>query len=105
MYNTLKTVYGKTLNFQDTIPAIISITYAGLRTIVTPVYTRVFPFMKVAFTSEYNLANLIGFFYYPRKGEEVFYIIGFEVLFDTTGDTNEMSLLTTDSSANTSTTT
>jgi hypothetical protein len=79
------------------LPAIYSITYSGLRTIKCPFTSVVKPFQELSFSSRYNIGNLVGYFYSPRPGYERFIVINYKVNFSTTGDENEMELLSTDS--------
>ena len=79
------------------IPAIYSITYAGLRVIQCPFTTMVKPFQKLSFTTRYNIASMIGYYYRPKEGEEWFLVINFAITFSTTGDENMMEITSTDS--------
>jgi hypothetical protein len=88
--------YGDQYNFLTSLPAVESISYGGLRSITIPFVPNLFPFMKLSFSSRYNLANMVGYFYHPKKGDEVFFIISYECQFDTAGDANKMTLMTTD---------
>jgi hypothetical protein len=88
--------YGDKYNILTSLPAVEAISYGGLRSITIPFVPNLFPFMKLSFSSRYNLANLVGYFYHPKKGDEEFFIISYECQFDTTGDANKMTLMTTD---------
>jgi hypothetical protein len=88
--------YGDKYNILTSLPAVEAISYGGLRSITIPFVPNIFPFMKLSFSSRYNLANLVGYFYHPKKGDEEFFIISYECQFDTTGDDNKMTLMTTD---------
>jgi hypothetical protein len=81
----------------DSLPAIYSITYSGLRTITCPFSTLIKPFQKIDFTSKYNTGNLTSYFYSPKKGEESFLVIQYTVSFSTNDDDNTMELMSTDS--------
>jgi hypothetical protein len=89
-------MYGGQYNVLTSLPAVEAISYGGLRSITIPFVPNLFPFMKLSFSSRYNLANLVGYFYHPKKGDEEFFIISYECQFDTTGDANKMTLMTTD---------
>lgn len=81
---------------ENELPAIYSITYAGLRSIKCPFFPFVRPFQKIDFSSKYNIGSLVGYFYSPKPGEESFIVINYTVDFSTVGNENEMELLSTD---------
>ena len=80
----------------QSLPAIYTITYSGLRVITCPFTTLVTPFQELSFSSTYNLGNLISYFYAPEKGNETFYAINCTISFATTGDANVMEILSSD---------
>lgn len=78
------------------LPAVYSINYSGLRSIKCPFTPFVRPFQVIAFSTMYNTGNLVSYFYQPRSDEALFIVINYTVSFSTTGDENEMELLSTD---------
>ena len=90
----------KTLNDDSIqIPAIKSISYGGTRAIVCPYFGLFHPFQELEFFARYNLANLIGYFYSPANGVDVFHAINLTVDFSTTGPENTMELTCVDNQA------
>jgi hypothetical protein len=88
--------FPKSIREVMTIPSIYSITYSGIRTITCPFMTLVNPFQLLEFSSRYNLANLVGYFYTPGEGRDTFFAINCSVTFSTTGDENEMVIASAD---------
>lgn len=78
------------------IPAIYSQTFGAVRSISCPFYTLLNPFQKIEFSSRYNTANMVGYYYQPESGNDEFYSIRCVISFSTVGDENEMLITSVD---------
>lgn len=92
------------LNDEIVLPAVYKISYGGTRTIQCMYFKDIRPFININFSTSYNLANRIGFFYSPSTGTKTdadknafnFVPVILTVRFATVEDTNMVEMMSID---------